>query len=96
MIELYRPDVLRGLRRKMRRKRSNVIVNEFLESGNNYDELTFESCGCRPLTKMTNINRYTWNYDIPVKVIIVNGDCYIVRIDGNEKEYRKEISELYQ
>jgi hypothetical protein len=45
---------------------------------------------------MTNINRYTWNHDIPVKVIIVNGDCYIVRIDGNEKEYRKEISELYQ
>lgn len=95
-FELYRPDVLRTLKRERTPKRANVIVDAFLESGNNYVLLDFESCGCRPKAKMANINRYVWKNDVAAKVIMVNGDCYIVRIDGNEKRYRKEISELYQ
>lgn len=92
----YRPDVLRTLKQIKIVNRVDIIVKEFLESGMNYVQLDYESCGCRPKSKVANINRYVYRHGINAKAIMVGDKCYIVRIDGNEKSYRSEISKIYK
>ena len=92
----YPPDVLKTLKRAVVPKRVNVIVSEFLESGLDYIQLDIESCGCRPKSKLANINRYTYMNDISVRAIMVGDKCYMIRSDGFEKELRKRISDIHK
>ena len=92
----YRPDVLKTLRVIKMNRNANIIVDEFLKSEADYVRLDYKSCGCRPKSKVANLNRYTFRHDIAVKAIMVGDECYIVKEDENEKQYRREISKLHK